>query len=254
MKELTMAIWKADLSNELGQIENAMVRVSEDTLKPMLSESIAMASTHLEQVVDRASNSLNEVVENAGKQLNESIDRLSSEVHSHRSITKDDIKELIEFAADQMGNMLDQRISALKEETSSLINDKTQMLRQELEDAAIRSRKTMYTNAAISIGAAICMAVVGFFYKQVSLDQIDLLSIFRIALLSLSVGSGIASILKIVQHWRSMSESKKNTTTVVISYLGVLRPNGAMGLFVLSVVLLMGWGGLLHLPKFLHLG
>ena len=249
-----MAIWKADLSNELGQIENAMVRVSENTVKPMLNESIAMASEHLDQVVDRASSSLNQVVANAGKQLNDSIDRLSSEVHSHRSITKDDIKELIEFATAQMGDMLDQRISALKEETSNLINDKTQMLRQELEDAAIRSRKTMYTNAAISIGAALCMAVVGFFYKKMSLDQIDLLSVFRIALLSLSVGSGIASVLKIVQHWRSMSEAKKNTTTVVISYLGVLRPNGAFGLFVLSLILLLGWGGLLHMPKFLHLG
>ncbi len=161
-----MAIWKADLSNELGQIETAMVRVSENTVKPMLNESIAMASAHLDQVVDRASSSLNQVVANAGKQLNESIDRLSSEVHSHRSITKDDIKELIEFATAQMGDMLDQRISALKEETSNLINDKTQMLRQELEYAAIRSRKTMYTNAAISIGAALCMAVVGFFYKK----------------------------------------------------------------------------------------
>lgn len=249
-----MAIWKADLSSELGQIENALVRVSENTLKPMLNESIATASTQLDQVVDRASKSLNDVVAQAGEQLNASIERLSSEVHSHRSITKDDIKELIEFATNQMGTMLDQRISAMKEETSNLINDKTQMLRTELEDAAIRSRKTMYTNAAISIGAALCMAIVGFLYKQVSLDQIDLLSIFRIALLSLSVGSGIASILKIVQQWRSMSASKKNTTTVVISYLGVLRPNGAMGLFVLSVILLMGWGGLLHLPKFLHLG
>ena len=102
-----MAIWKADLSNELDQIENAMVRVSENTVKPMLSESIAMASEHLDQVVDRASTSLNQVVEHAGKQLNESIDRLSSEVHNHRSITKDDIKELIEFATVQMGDMLD---------------------------------------------------------------------------------------------------------------------------------------------------
>lgn len=69
-----------------------MIRVSENTVKPMLSESIAMASEHLDQVIEKASKNLNEAVENAGKNLNDSIERLSSEVYSHHSITKDNIR------------------------------------------------------------------------------------------------------------------------------------------------------------------
>jgi hypothetical protein len=245
-----MSIWKIDLNSELGQIESALERVSRNTLKPLLKDTIETASANLDSVVDRASESLNEVVKSAGLQLNESIDRLSSEVHNHRTITKDDVKDLISFATSQMGEMLDQRIFALKEETSNLINDKTQMLRQELEDAAIKSRKTMYTNAAISIGAATCIAVLSIIYKKISLDQIDLLSTFRIVFLALSVGSGILGALKLIQQWRGMSQSKKNTTTVVIGYLGILRPNGAFGLFILSLILLLVWWSLLHLPKF----
>ena len=44
-----------------------------------------------------------------------------------------------------------------------------------------------------------------------------------------------------------MNQEKKNTTTVTIGHLGILRPNGALGLFFLSIFLLFGWGWLLHI-------
>jgi len=235
-----MALFNFDVREELGQIEGSLSRVAEKTIKPILVESI-----------ETAGNNLHEVVESASEKLNLSIKLLSDEIHSQRQMTKDDIESLIDYAAVQFGATLDKRIETIKLETSHLINDKVQVFRGELEDAAIRSRKTMLTNASISICAAIFMAIIGFTYKRISLDpsQIDMLMIFRISLVSMSVGSGIASALTIVQRWRCMNQAKKNITTVTIGYLGILRPNGALGLFFLSVFLLFGWGWLLHLAK-----
>ena len=233
-----MALFNFDVRQELGQIEDALSRVAQKTLKPILDESI-----------EKAGNNLNSVVENAGEQLNLNIKLLSEEIHSQRQITKDDIKSLIDYAASKFGSTIDERVEMIKHEASILINDKVQVLRNELESAAIRSRRTIFVNASISIGAAITMAVLGFIYKKISLEpnQIDMLMIFRILLVSLSVGSGIASALTIIQRWRGMNQSKKNIATVTLGYLGIFRPNGALGLFFVSILLLIGWGWLLHL-------
>jgi len=119
-----MALWKADLTGEIQDIKDAVNEVAKETLHPLVKDVIGEASDRLDKIVVEASHSLNQVVKNAGLQLNSSIDRLSKEVHDHRSMTKDDVKELIGFAANQFGQMLDQRITALRDETSNLINEK----------------------------------------------------------------------------------------------------------------------------------
>ena len=240
----------AQLSENIKQLSaeiHDQRRMTKEELEVLIESATAKLGANMSVVVADAGTQLNSVVANAGERLNESIKQLSAEVHDHRRITKDDIFELIDYATARMGETLDQRISTLKTETSNLITEKTQMLKLELEDAAIRSRKTIYTNVAASVGGAILVALLSLVYKKVSLGQIDMLVVFRICLVSLAVGSGISSVLKMAQRWKEMNQAKKGITTVMIGYLGVLRPNGAMALFGLSVALLLGWGWLLHI-------
>jgi uncharacterized membrane protein YagU involved in acid resistance len=51
------------------------------------------------------------------------------------------------------------------------LTEKISHVKAELEDAAIRSRKTLYENIALSVAAAVAMAVVGIIYKKISLGQ-----------------------------------------------------------------------------------
>lgn len=198
------------------------------------------------QSIDRLSEEVQGAIAVAGQQLDRNIAMLSEEIHNHRSMTRDDISALIDYAAQQFGAAIDLRVAAVKEETSQLINDKVDLLKKELQEAAVTSRHTMYTNAAISTGAALGMAAIGLVYKKVSLGELDLLAVFRIALLSCATFSFVLGVLKAFQHWRVMQPAKKNFATIALGYLGLLRPNGAAGMVILSIAMLAGWLALQH--------
>lgn len=222
-----------NLKEASNNFEESLSRVIDQRVAPLVDKSIQQVSAEL-----------SEVIKEAGAQVDRNIALLSEEIHNQRSITKDDIRELIDYSAGQIGAALDERILSMKHEASSLINEKVELLKAELNDAAIASRKTMYANVAIAIGAALVMAFIGLVYKKVSLGELDLLNVFRISLLSCATFTFVLSALKGFQRWRSMKQAKKGVTTVAIGYLGVLRPNGAGGLFLLSLILLAGWAGL----------
>lgn len=222
-----------NLKEASNNFEESLSRVIDQRVAPLVDKSIQQVSAEL-----------SEVIKEAGAQVDRNIALLSEEIHNQRSITKDDIRELIDYSAGQIGAALDARILSMKHEASSLINEKVELLKAELNEAAVASRKTMYANVAIAIGAALVMAFIGLVYKKVSLGELDLLNVFRISLLSCATFTFVLSALKGFQRWRSMKQTKKGVTTVAIGYLGVLRPNGTGGLFLLSLLLLAGWAGL----------
>lgn len=228
-----MAFDLLNLKEASSNFEESLNRVIDERVSPLIDRSITQVSSEL-----------SEVIRQAGAQVDRNIAMLSDEIHNQRSMTKDDIKALIDYAAEQMGSAIDVRILAIKHETSCLINDKVELLKSELEDAAVMSRRSMYTNVAISIGAAVAMAIIGLIYKQISLENLDLLNVFRVSLLSCATFAFVLSGLKAIQRWRSMKQAKKGMATVAIGYFGVLRPNGAGGLFLLSILLLAAWGAL----------
>ena len=228
-----MAFDPLNFKQATREFEESLNRIIDERVGPLLDRSI-----------HQVSNELTEVIRHAGTQIDRNIALLSDEIHSQRSMTKDDIKELIDYSATQIGAAMDQRILAIKHETSALINEKVDFLKCELEDAAVNSRKTMYANVAISIGAAMLMAMIGLLYKKISVGELDILNVFRVSLLSCATFTFVLSILKFIQRWRSMKRVKRGMATVAIGYLGILRPNGATGLFVLSLCMLAGWAWL----------
>jgi hypothetical protein len=239
-----MAVFNMDWRNELGQIKDTIDKVVDTKLNPMIGGAISQASAELGNVVKEASD-----------QLQANIVLLSNEIHDQRRVTKDDVKLLIDYAADKIGKTIDERIGVAKQELSLLVTEKVTHLRSELEDAAVRSRKTLYFNLSVSILTALVMAAIGLVYRKITLNELDVFSLFRVLLLSSAAGTGLFSALKMFTSWRGMNRAKKNVAAVAISYLGVLRPNGAVGMCVLSLLLLLCWAFVTFYPSFgsLHL-
>jgi hypothetical protein len=237
-----MALFNIDCRDELDQVKEAIGDVVDTKLSPMIGGAISQASTELGSVVKQASD-----------QLQANIVLLSNEIHDQRRVTKEDVMSLIDYAADKIGKTVDERITVVKQEVSQLLTEKVAHLRSELEDAAIRSRKTLYFNLSVSVLTALAMAVIGLVYRKITLNELDVFSLFRVLLLSSAVGTGLFSALKMFTSWRGMNRTKKNVAAVAISYLGILRPNGALGMCVLSLVLLLGWAFVTFYPAFGHL-
>ena len=225
-----MALINTDWSKELAQVKAAAGEIVETQLSPMIKGAISQAGQELSQVVAEA-----------GNQVEANIKVLSEEIHNQRRLTKDELVGLIDYAAEKLAATVDRRLALAKIEASALFSEKLVQLKAEFEDAAIRSRKTLYTNIALSVAAAAAMAAVGIVYKRISLGELDVFAVFRVFLLSTAVGTGLFALLKALTHWRALNRTKKNIATTLLGYAGVLRPNGAAGLFLICVLLVAVW-------------
>lgn len=233
-----MAFINTDWSRELGQVEDMIGSVVDKQLNPMIQGAIAQASAELGAVVKQASD-----------QLQTNIKLVSDEIHDQRRVTKDEIKQLIDYATEKIGETVDARIAVAKEQVSVLVTEKIALVRTQLEDAAVQSRKTLYLNLSVSLLGAVGMAAVGLVYRKITLNQLDVFSLFRVLLLSAATGTGLFSALKWFTNWRGLNRNKKNVATVAISYLGILRPNGALRLFLFSLALTLCWVWVSFYPK-----
>lgn len=225
-----MAFFTTDLKPELDQIDQRLQGLIKGHVTPMVQDAIAQAGQELNSVVDKA-----------GQQIQTSIGTLSKEIHDQRQLTSKDLEKLIDYAAEKIGHTLDTRLQQAREEATTFIEERVAHLRQELEDASVRSRRALYTNLFISAGAAVCMAVISLAYKKLSMGELDVFALFRVLLLSAAVGTGMFSLVKMVQQWLGLNRAKKNAATIVLHQLSFLRPNGALGLFVLTLLLVAAW-------------
>ena len=225
-----MALIKTDWSSELAQVETTARTLIAESLIPMVEGAIKQAGSQL-----------NEVVEKAGQEVKGSIFQLSAEIHAHRSVTTEDLRGLIDYAAKKLADTIDDRMRMARAEATSFVTERVAHLKTELENAAIKSRKTLYANLAISVATALLMAAIGIVYKKISLGELDIFAAFRVLLLSAAAGTAMFSGLKTLQNWRGLNQSKKNAATVVLNQLSVFRPNGAVALFICSLLLLVGW-------------
>jgi hypothetical protein len=225
-----MAIFTTDIKPELNQIKEAAKNLLDESINPMIKGAI-----------NQASEEINKAVEKAGQQIQTNINLLSTEIHDQRQLTRDDLIALVDYAAEKIGTTIDQRLLAVKLEATSFVTERVEHLKKELEDAAIKSRRTLYMNLAISMGSALAMAIIGIVYKKISIGELDLFAVFRVLLLSAATGTIMFAGLKSFHNWLALNKAKKNAATVVINHISVFRPNGAIGLFVVSILLLAGW-------------
>ncbi len=205
-------------------------------------ESLIAAS---EAAVDRAGDRLGQVVDNASQAIDQKLDKISQELHSQRQFTKDDVRELVDYAAVQLSAVLDQRIVVMRQEIGALVEEKTEYFKQEIDDFFIkrqqdlaRERRRLLLNIVLATGAALAVGAVSLFYKGVR--EWDLLTVFRVVLASLAGGYSVWLFLSLLRGWLRMSEHKKDLVFVAARYWGWLRPASIFStLVVLAILALM---------------
>lgn len=237
-KNISMALINTDWTRELSQVKTAVGEIVEQQVAPLIRDSIG-----------KAGRELSDVVRQAGDQVEANIRLVSEEIHMQRRMTRDELVSLIDYAADKLAATIDDRVAMAKSELSSLVTEKFVQLRGELEDAAIKSRKTLYVNLSVSLAAALGMAAVGIVYKKISIGELDLFSVFRVLLLSLAVGTGFYAALRALSQWRALNRTKRNAASALVNYMGLLRPNGALGAFLICLAVLAVWFGTNYLQR-----
>ncbi len=217
------------------------IHIQREATKQDIETLVNHTSEKINDSIRQAGNEMSKVVEQASNRLDDNIKTLSQEIHNQRRMTKEDVEELIRYARTQIDQLVDLKVALIKTEASALLEEQKEKLKRELEDAAIKSKKTMFTNLALSIGAAVLMAAIGLIYKKISIGELDVFVLFRILLISISMGTGVYALLLKIRQWQALNEVKKNAATIALSYLGIIRPNGSMGLFLISLALLLAW-------------
>lgn len=221
-----MAILNFDLSNEANQIKEMLSVVVREDLQPVIKESIQDAEEAISRVINQSSN-----------QLDEKIDKIADELHNQRKITKQEIEEIINYASSKFSAAIDERVASFSE----LVDSKAKQLRGELESAAVRSRTQLWMNASVAIGTSVFIALVALLYRKLSDNEIDLFTTFRIIFMSMTLGSFALLVVKLWRRYKKLDTHSKNLIQVLSGYAGMLRPNGAVGLFALTLALALIW-------------
>ena len=204
-------------------------------------ESLIAAS---EAAVDRAGDRLGQVVDNASQAIDEKLDKISQELHSQRSMTKDDVREMVDYAADRLTVVLDDRIAAMRREIAGLVEEKTEYFKAEIDAFFIkrqqdlaRERRRLLINIVLASGAALAVGAVSLFYK--GMREWDLLTVFRVVMASLAGGYGVWLVLSLLRGWLRMTEHKKDLVFVAARYWGWLRPASVFSSLVVLAILLI---------------
>lgn len=200
--------------------------------------------TVMQDAVKSAGAELRAVVVDASSEIDAKLDKISDELHEQRSLTKDDVRELVDYAGDRFAAVLDARVKVMREEITGLVQEKTEYLKQEIDDFFIRrqrdlarERQRMVVNIALAFLASIAVGAVSLFYRGLDAGQIDMLALFRIVLASLAGGYGVYMAIGMIRYWAGLAEHEKDMVYVAARYWGWLRPGNLFLSFVLILAL-----------------
>lgn len=76
-------------------------------------------------------------------------------------------------------------------QVSQVIEERVAHLKKELDDAAVKTNRTLYANLAVSVAGALGMAVIGLVCKKLFLGELDLFATFRVLLLAAAAATGV---------------------------------------------------------------
>ena len=202
-------------------------------------ESLIAAS---EAAVDRAADRLSQVVDNASQTIDDKLGKISVELHNQRSMTKDDVREMVDYAAERLSVVLDDRIAAMRREIAGLVEEKTEYFKAEIDAFFIqrqkdlaRERRRLVINILLAAAAAIGVGLVSLFYKGIA--DWDLLTVFRVVLASLAGGYAVWLAFYLLRSWLRLNEHRKDLVFLAARYWGWLRPASIFSTVVVLALL-----------------
>ena len=188
-------------------------------------------------------------IDHIGDRLEKAIEKAGDEISAQRSLTKSDIEQLIQFAAQQFGQVLDDRIEKARHETSELVVSKIAHMREQLSEAAAEQKRVALRNASVAVGASIVVGVLSIYYKKYVHGDIDLIDVFRSVMLAFASGYFALLCFKGFQRFFLSSSLTRNGVIVGLRYFDVLRPRGAWMHVVLLSVIFGVWALLNFAPQ-----
>ncbi len=200
--------------------------------------------TASEAAVGRAGDRLGEVLDNASQAIDEKLDKISNELHNQRSLTKDDVRELVDYAGDRLSLVLDERITRMRREITELVQERTEYFKAEIDAFFIqrqqdlaRERRRLIINIVLAAGAALAVGTISLFYK--GLRDWDMLNVFRVVLAALAGGWGVWLSINLLRRWLRMSEHRKDLFYLTARYWGWLQPSNVFSILLMLAVLIV---------------
>jgi hypothetical protein len=232
-----------------------------ESLEQVSRSAIEHASIKLEGVlkegIAEASGEVREVVLQASQEVDAKLDKISTELHSQRQFTKTDVKEMVDYAAERLGSVMDERTRVMRTEIASLVQEKVEYLKQEIDTFFIRrqedlarERRRLFANILIAVTASLGMGMLSLMFHRVGQGNLDLLSIFRIVFASLGGGYLVYLLVNMVRRYRRMSEHRKDLVFLTMKYWGILRPESLLS-HALLLLLLLALTMVLFFPDYL---
>lgn len=170
-----------------------------------------------------------EEIEHFGERLEGAIKKAGHEFSSQRQLTKDDMQQLIRYAAEQFGTVLDERIEKARDEAKHLIQSQIVEIREQLTEAANEQKRATVRNASVAIGATIIVGMVSLFYNRYFHGEMNLIDIFRSLFLALVAGYAAWLVFRYTHAYFQAPKFKKNAIILGVRYFEVLKPKGAIG-------------------------
>lgn len=180
-------------------------------------------------------------IQKASNQIQVHIDSIGKELNSQRSLTRTDIEALIDYSAEKFGKSIDLRIANAKLEIAALVTEKVAEVRGQLSQAAEEQKRTAVRNATVAVSAAITIGAISLVYQRYFHGQINLLTVFRVAIAAIGFGHAIWLGQKYFANYILLPKSKKNLLVVGAQYFGVLKPKGALGHIFLLILIGSLW-------------
>jgi hypothetical protein len=250
---------------DLGKTLDRAVANGSSELQQKLDASIELASrevatnvdrigSRLDQSIARAETGLKASIAEASQELQKNIRVVSEELHSHRVLTKDEIKGLIDYACMKMDATIENRVAEIRTQTSALIDEKVSGLRRSLTEAALEQKRAFVRNAYIAVGSATFVAAVSIASKKLTASPFDALAVYRIVLGVLVVGTATSLAFRLIKKFQERSEAERDLVKVVIHDIGMINPRGVGVHLVLLFVCIVLWLMLLLQPESLGLG
>ncbi len=229
---------------------------AKDSLAEVSREAIDRAGERLSDVVkdgvSQAGTELKDVIWRASQEIDTKLDKISDELHAQRQFTKDDVRELVDYAGERLGSLMDERIVRAKSEISDLVQDKVEYFKREVDGFFIerqrdlaRERRRLFVNVAVAILASLSLGFISWLYHQYLGGGLDVFAMFRIVFASLAGGYAAYLAVRLLRRWLSMSEHRKDTLFLISRYWGVLRPVSIFGTLILVCLIAVLVGFLL---------
>lgn len=234
-----------------------------DSLKEAAETSIEKAGDKLSGVVregiGEASAELQEVILTASREVDGKLDKISEEISAQRGFTGQDVERLVDYAAQRLGETLDQRIALMKQETASLVQEKVEFFKREVDDFFVqrqqdlaRERRRLVMNLLIAGGASLVAAWVSWLYQGSGSAQFTLFTVFRTVFAALTVGYLAYFAVQLTRRYLKLTEHRKDLLFLSMRYWGFLRPQSLFSHVMLLLFLLVGWVILADPPQWLR--